>query len=325
MTTTAPPLTDMVAVDENSGVQTVGYVTWFSVPDRPVTLTQLKRQWLVHELEESVLPAEPRPLYIFKRAMREQAGKVRNNGSITETDVRLVNEDHAACIYQISRVVRDLSKKVIDYPKAMRVTFDKGTEELHFKTLGGVAAGELIDMEAAISDYFEENTKRIDGRKVRALVRDYLKGQRVSDETLTGLSGENLRGKGGGVYFVKAQWKPQLDALAEALAGMWPDGSAYLYAVPLADGAGAKELLRRHHLNNSMKEAQEAIAEVAKVLRKDRTVPIRRETVEHHWRQLQQLRARAEEYATMLGGEQEDVTDVLEMMRRQLEKLPGAA
>lgn len=328
MTTALPPLTDMVAVGGKSGVKALGYIVWFSVPDRPVNLKQLRKAWGFSGLDTKVLPPEPRPLYLFKRAMRAQEGKVRNDdGTITETDVKMVAEDHEWCIYQISRVVRDAEKRIVNYPKAMRVSFEKAGDTLSFFPLDETPLKDVLPMQEAIETYYDENGKVIDGRKVRTVVREFIRDdddRADQDDGQTGLSGENLRGKGGGVYFVAAKHKNKLDSLAEALNELHSDGSAYLYMVPLADGASERELVRRHHVNNTVREMQEAMAEVAYMLRPDRKQAVRADHAAFHWRRLQALRRRAAEYNALLKDEQDDVTQMAGMLEKQLNKLPGA-
>lgn len=325
MTPTALKDRDVIAVSRDSKIKPLGYVVWFSVPDRPVSLKHLKKEWLLAGLDAAPLPADPRALYVFKRAMREQEGREKlANGSVVETDVHDVSETGELCIYQISRVVRDVDKAVVDFPKAMRVIYNKATEEMKFQPLGGVARKDLLPMEEAISEFFTNNAKMIDGRKVRTIVRQFLKDDSDEQSHTVGLSGENLRGKGGGVYFVNAKYVQELDALSQALEALHKDGSAYLYSIPLADGASERELVRRHHVANSKKEIEEAIADAAKLLREDRKNAIRSDVAQHHWRKLQSLRRRAAEYNELLKEEQEDVSDAAEMLAKQLSKLAGA-
>lgn len=316
-------LTDMVAVSADSGVKPLGYITWFSVPDRAVPLKKLRTQWMMAGLDPKCLPPDPRALHTFKHAMREQDGREATpEGHIIETDVRAVDENGTVCIYQISRVVKDRENEVVEYPKAMRVTYKKMDSEIVFKALGDVPKAELLPMMEAITDYFEQNAKMIGGSKVRTLVRQFLRDDADEEGGVIGLSGENLRGKGGGIYFVDAKFKAELDSVAEALEGLYPENAAYLYTVPLADGASERELIRRHHVANTKKEIMEAIADVAALLRADRKAAIRSDVIRHHERKLNALRRRAALYNELLKEEQEDVSTAAGMLALQLEKLP---
>ena len=320
MTPTA--LQGMVATSQRKGAKILGFIIWFSVPDRPLGLARLKKEWQTAGLDASALPSDPRELFLFKRAMREQEGReVQPNGNIIETDVKDILEDGAQCVYQISRVERDKKNRVVDYPKAMRVTFMKAAQEIKFDALGGVKRKDLFPMEKAISDYFENNAKMIEGRKVRTLVRQYIKNETDEKGNTFGLSGENLRGKGGGVYFVAAKHADQVGYLEEALSNLYKDGAAYLHSVPLMSDKGAKELIRQHHVANTIRELEEAITDAGKLIRDDRKHKVRSDIAEFHWRRLRALQRRSAEYATILGEEQEDVTQMQEMLSKQLKKL----
>lgn len=322
-TSTAPP--DVVAVGRKSKLPVLGYLTWFSVPDRSIPLKKLRKEWLLAGLDPKALPDEPRALYVFQRAMRAQEGKVRqSDNSLVETDVKDVLENGDLCIYQISRVVRDADNRQVDYPKAMRVVYNKAAGEMKFDPLGEVDRNELLPMVEAIQDYFEQNAKMIEGRKVRTVVRNFLRDDSDEQGGVVGLSGENLRGKGGGVYFVAAKYQDELESLETALDGLYDDGGAYLHSVPLADGAGERELVRRHHLNNTKREITEAMADVHKLLREDRKHAVRSDVLAHHWRKLRALQRRAGEYTALLKGEDEDIKAATEILQLQLDKLQAS-
>src|SRR5688500_5524907 len=132
MPTTPETMKGMVAVSGAKGVKILGYLTWFSVPDEAVPLRRLKQQLAVHGLPPSLAPKDTKGIDTFKRAMREQEGRTRTNGHVVETTVAQVVETSEDCVYQVSTLTRDLDERVVDYPRAMRVIFDKRTEELHF-------------------------------------------------------------------------------------------------------------------------------------------------------------------------------------------------
>jgi hypothetical protein len=243
MPTTHNSLEGMVAVSDGKGVKALGYLTWFSIPDESVSLRTLKRALGVHGLPLSLAPRDTKAIDVFKRAMREQDGKHRDDETkvITETAVASVDETPDDCVYQISRITRDLNERVVDYPKAMRVIFNKRTEELHFNPLKDVPRTEVLPMMEAIQDYFDKNGSKVTGARVRSIVRNYLRNEPDETRNVEGLSGENMRGKAGGIYFVPAKHIVQLQALSDALNELYA-GRAYLHAVPLADGASEREL-----------------------------------------------------------------------------------
>lgn len=333
MTTTTPTsISGMVAVSKGSKVKALGYICFYSIPDRPVNVRELKKQWLMAGLDPEPLPKDPRALYLFKRACRAMKGKVKlADGTIVQTEVVDVVETGDVCVYQISRVVRDRDNQLVEYPKAMKVTYTKSSEEIHFDALiekgSPVKRADLLPMMSAIQDDFENNAKMISGRKVRGLVVGFLKDDADEQSGKVGLSGENLRGKAGGVYFVAAQHAEDLENLAKALSKLYAeDGGVYgLSTVPLADGKSEREMIRAHHIANSIAETKQAIADVAKLLRDDRKAAVRSDVYAHHYRKLQALRRRVAAYEALLRDDEEEVTDILEMLDKQLKKLSGAS
>lgn len=323
-TLTHPSVKDMTAVSKDSGIEPLGYIVWFSVPDQDVSLRRVRKQWGLAGLDMAVVPAEPKQADAFKRAVRAQESRVREpNGNVIETDVREVDSDTDTIVYQLSRVVRDRQERIVNYPKALKVTYRKYDGELDFQPLGQVNASEVLPMIEAIQAAYEANGKAIPGPKVRSLVRDFIKDDSHETSGKVGLSGENLRGKAGGVYFVLARFGEQLDALAEFLSNVYPDGRAYLYTVPMADGASEREMIRRHHVNNSIAEAEEAINEARLLMREERKRGIRENVRKHHFAKLERARMRTAMYSDALRSEQEDVQMRLEVLNRQLRKVLG--
>lgn len=321
-------------------VKPLGYLTWFSVPDEQVSLRALKVKWGMAGLEPDVLPKDTKEINAFKRAMRLQEGRVKHeNGqtTITETTVALVEETQRDCVYQISRLVRNLDERVIEYPKAARVTFSKVAEtaedQLNFRTLGGVPRAEMIPVFDEIEAEYQNSSSKVTGAKVRTLVRNYLrttpferattnsKGERVT-KRLIGLGGENLRGKAGGIYFVPAKYRDQLEALSGLLDELYKS-RAYLHFVPMADGAGEREIIRRHHVANAKQEYRDAIAEAKSILSSDSGRAPRGDLVANQFARLERLKRQAEDYKAVLLDESDELSDMQRILSKQLDRLLG--
>lgn len=325
MTPTTPSsMQGLVAIsaDRKDLTGVIGFLTWFSIPDESVKLGRLRKALGVHGLPMELAPKDTKAINTFKRAMREQDGRHRENGRIRENVVRPVTESGTECVYQVSSTVRDLEERVIDFPKALRVIFDKRTEVLRFNPLGGVKRGEALDVFNAIQDFYEANTKSVTGAKVRGIVRNYLKDQPDDEREIHGLSGENLRGKAGGIYFIPARHRDQLDAVAEMLDDLY-GGRAYLHYAPMADGASEREIIRRHHIANTRKEIQEAIVTTKALLSDDRERAVRSDVAAHHWANFRQLQRRSREYANLLQDEEEEIGSMARILEKQLDKLLG--
>lgn len=317
--TTPTSMQGMVAVSGGKGVKLLGHLTWFSIPDEAVSLRRLKTMLAAHGLPPTLAPKDTKAIDTFKRAMREQEGRHRN-GVIVETTVALADETPEDCVYQISRITRDLDERTVDYPKAMRVIFNKRDEKISYNALGGVARSEVLPMMQAIDDFYEKNSTRVTGARVRTVVRNYLRSEPDEQRGIDGLSGENLRGKAGGIYFIPVRHVDQLTAMSEMLAELY-HGRAYLHAIPMADSASEREIIRRHHVANTQQEMREAMAEAKALLSNDRERAPRSDVVANHWSRFNALKRRAATYAQILQDEQEDVNDMGAILEKQLKRL----
>lgn len=313
---------DLIAVAGGGKIKPIGYLVWFSVPDQQVSLRSLKKHWMVSGLDPTPLPTDTRAVDTFKRAMRAQDGRHRDETTrqIRDNKVDLVLETRDDVVYQISTTVRDLEEQVIDYPKAMRVTFNKHTERIGFKPLGGVERGEVVALMSAIEDYYEQHAKHITGAKVRTLVRNYLRDEPDEQSSRVGLSGENLRGKAGGIYFVMAKHKDQLDALADMLDELYR-GGAYLHSVPMADTASEREIIRRHHAANTREDLKEMIATTKGLLSAERDRAPRSDSVAFQWTQFHRMQRKVAAYKELLGDEIEEIDQMAGIWKKQLDKL----
>jgi hypothetical protein len=322
-TKTPQRLQGMVAVGKGSKAKLLGYIAWFSIPQDPIKISTLRKAWVVAGLDPTPLPRDQRAADVFKRAMREQEGKVTNDDrTITQTDVVDVMQTESEIVYQISRVVRDFDEKVVDYPKALRAIFNKEHETISFNPLGQVSRADVLPMMNQIQDYYDQNAKTVTGNKVRGIVRNYIQTDADEQSGKVGLSGENMRGQAGGVYFVLERYADELEGLSQALGELYSGARAYLYSVPLADGATERELIRRHHIASALDDAKKEMADVAQILRDDRLVSVRGDVRQYHWGKLQGLKRRVAMYSQALKVEQEDVSDAMTMLERQLNKLP---
>lgn len=321
MATTPRSLKGTVAVALDSGVKPLGYLTWFSIPDENVKLSRLKRMLGVHALPTELAPRDTKALNVFKRALREQDGRHRENGHIRDNTVAKVTENEAECVYQVTSLVRNLDEKIIEYAKSFRATFDKRTEGLNFRPLAGANRAEVQEIVLQIQDWYDANGTSVTGAKVRGIVRGYLRNQPDDERGIFGLSGENLRGRAGGIYFIPERHRDELDSLADMLEELYPEHKAYLHYIPLADGASEREIIRRHHIANTRSEMAEAIAATKALIAAERERGLRSNVIAHHRAEFRQLERRTREYAAILQDEQEEIVMMSRVLSKQLDKL----
>jgi hypothetical protein len=324
MATTPKALDGKIAVSKDSGIKPLGFLTWFSIPDDSVSLRRLKQQLTMNGLPMSLAPKDTKALHVFQRAMREQEGRRRDeHGNVRETTVALVDETPNDCVYQISVLKRDVNERVIDYPKAMRVIFNKKTEEISARPFvgeGALTRAEGAELAEQIQEFYEKNGTRVTGARVRTVVRNFIREEADEKRGIEGLSGENLRGKAGGIYFVLAANEWALEALSHMLSEVY-NQRAYLHFVPMADGASEREIIQRHHVANTRQEMKEALGELRGLLKSDRERAPRSDVVANKFAQFHALQRRAAKYREVLGDEQEEIADMAKTLRKQLDKL----
>lgn len=235
----------------------LGRLATYTLPDEGVNGAKLVRIWHQHGLDVNDLPQIRQPVHVFQMACRSVEDRRAANGGSKAIEIQVdqVYEDAAACVYQITRMVRDKANKVIEHPKAMRVTFNKDMSTIDVDALEDYDT--LRGLEEQIRKHFEKNGKTIPGQKVRNAVRDQL----------IRLGAQNVRRKAGGLYFVPKGYrvgdqgdqeptKPILDGLKGALADVYGDRADF-YTIPVASDAGMKEMVRKHFTINVNEQAAE--------------------------------------------------------------------
>jgi hypothetical protein len=277
----------------------LGYLTIFTVPDRPVPASKLTRTWAGNGLNMDLIPKVRQPVNTFEVACRSVETRRRTADKQVEVKVDRVMEDSDESVYQITHMVRDTVGQVIDHPKAMRVRFDKHTELIEVDKLEQAAYRALKGLEEAIREKYDELTDKVPGNKVRYAVRDYLK--------LMGAT--NVRRKAGGVYFVSKQHKPVLDGIAEALEKLY-GGDADLHTIAYANGEGERDMLEKHYKLTAGSALDEQV---------------RMDMVTNVIQERRLLGSQAKQMIAVLGEETDLVKEKMGILDEQIEKLMDMA
>jgi hypothetical protein len=128
----------------------------------------------------------------------------------------------------------------------MRVVFNKKTEDISFRPFTGEVrdhAAEARRVADQIQEFYDKNGTRVTGARVRTVVRNFIREEADDKRGIEGLSGQNLRGKAGGIYFVLAEYEWALEGSRTMLDRRSTAASAYLHFVPMADGEAEKEII----------------------------------------------------------------------------------
>lgn len=243
---------------------TLGNVLWYSVEDKPYDVDALTLRYDLLGLNPSQLPVANKSINAFEKASSALHGtKYPAPWDPTSECELLVHEAQRADEYvlrQVTRKVRDKSKKELDFGKVGELTFyretrlgGKGSARMHgVVTDPTVSSEEGRLLRAALKGAEDEYVllrDSWDGNKVRGLLRDYV-GY---------LNGVMMRS---GVYFVHSTRTEELERLREFANGT--DGAS-MTLFPIADLKAMREEVIQAFQVESVKELGEVVAAITKV------------------------------------------------------------
>lgn len=243
----------------------LGFMALVQVPNAPQSVAKLRRLWVAEGLDPELIPKQRKPVNAFQMACRSVETRKTDSVKTSEIKVDEVLENENECVYQITQLVRDKDNKIIEHPKAMRLTFNKHDGTIEDEPLDKKTYKALKGLAQRIRDDFEANSNKLPGAKLRRAVRAVLKGQ---DATL-------IQNKG--VFFVPKAGKITLDSISNVLEGLYGDGNkAEMFTIPVANDEGERAMIARHFQSNVTDHIDTLIAEITQrlnsgaVLRSDR-------------------------------------------------------
>lgn len=296
----------------------IGFYCMYSIPEKAaggsaVSSAKLRRLWIAEIGDPgSMIPKVPKAVHAFQRACRSVESRRpadEADSRVTEIKVNKVLESADECVYQINRLIRDRDEKIIEHPKAMRLTFTTKDQGIVSEPLDAAEAEVLFGIDDRIREHFDANAKHISASKVRAAFR----------KTLEEIGGTRVVRNG--VYFVPRTGHDTLKALQHVLAEMYgADSSAELHLIPAADSASEKEIVAKHFTVNASKEADKLIAEVAHYL-KDRDGDVRSNKLKNIIAARRRLATSAGKFTDILDTELTLVDEKMAILDDQIETL----
>lgn len=239
----------------------LGWIVFFTVTDEPIARQQLVDWFTELNLDASMLPPEIKAIDAYKKATSEaKESYPMSDGRQAFVLCRDVNTTGDYIRRQITREIKDVKRKSLDYSAAITATFYRGVGSkakldlrLHSDVLEHEEHDHMEMIQKAIEVRFERYYRMLDGNKLRAVVRNYLKQP---------LNGIEIRG---GVYFVHASRNEELTRLAELVNRF--GGGCMMHAVPIVNLererafiAKAFETEASNNLGDIAKEVKEALA-----------------------------------------------------------------
>jgi len=243
----------------------LGRIVMFTITDEMVGRNQLEQTFQALNLDPRLLPPEIKPVDAFKKATSDANNKYTlPNGQVCTVLCRDVASTNEFVKRQITREVKDAKARQLSYTRAIECTFyrattekkadgstgtKKGSERVSIKIdQTGLDASEISEV-TKIADEIKTRYNRyyhfLDGNKLRATVRDYLKH----------LNAIELRG---GVYFVHVTRSDELSRLQTLVRG-WGGGCS-MYSIPLVDIERERQMVT----DAFQREASQQLTEVAK-------------------------------------------------------------
>lgn len=296
----------------------LGVITISTIPETPVSGSLLKKEWSKEGLDPKLIPDVRKAADTFAQACRSVETRRANgtNGQQVEVKVDEVSNGPDERIYQITRMVRDQAKQVIDHPKAMKIVLDKAAAEAGAKAadcidvqpLDKATFGVLKGLADKVLAYFDKNRTTVPGQKIRNAVRDYFHI----------LGAENMRRNSGGVYFVPTSGVDTLESLQRVVEALY-GGAADLHFWPQLNTKGAQDAVGKHHAINVVNECDEMIATITERLKKKGKV--RKDLLTNLMQRRRELGARRKQYVEILGGEQQALAAHFETLDDQIDKL----
>lgn len=302
----------------------LGLITIFTVPDKAVSGSHLAKLWAREGLDPKLIPEARRPVDDFRqacRAVETRKGGNSANGHKTEIKVDEVTNQGDECVYQITRMVRDMQHRVIDHPKAMTLAYNKTLAEQDHSAANCITVtpqdpqtfGALKGLADIITDTYDKNVgKSVPGQKIRNAVREYMHL----------LGGTNLRRASGGVYFVPVAGADTLSSLARICGDLYGHDADFSF-FPQPGTKAAAQMVADAHVRNIQADADEMIAKITERLKSSGKV--RKDLLTNLVQRRRELGALRKRYIDLLGGEQKLITEKLSMVDDQLEKLMAQA
>lgn len=256
---------NIVASTPNGDITTemiLGYLALVSIPNKPVSTAKLKRTWLIHGQDEKLVPKVRRSVDVFMAACRSVESRRTDEDRTHEIKVDRVLESSEECVYQVTQLVRDKDHKLIEHPKAMRLTFTAKDGKIRDEAIDDKNLyRELKQLATVIRAEFDRNSSKVPGSKVRAAIRETL------------LREHSTRIQNKGVFFVPKAARRTLDDLQGVIRDLYGDtGEAEMAVLPVASDKAEKAMVKRHYEGNVADEMDGLLAEISGRLKSDNPV-----------------------------------------------------
>lgn len=245
----------------------LGYIALVSIPNAPVSTAKLRRSWLMHGFDEKMVPKDRRASDVFSAACRSVESRRTDSETVHVHEVKVdrVLQSEEECVYQITQMIRDKDLKLIEHPKAMRITYTARDGKIKDEPVDDKKLyKELRRLADVIRDEFNRNSTKVPGQKVRTAIRDTL------------MTEHSTRIQNKGVYFVPKLARRTLDELQGVLTDVYgAGGGAELAILPLAGDAPERQMVKKHFEDSVTEDIDAMLVEISTRLKSE--TPLRKD------------------------------------------------
>ena len=261
----------------------LGQVVSFTITEADVNLEELRDNIASHGLRTEILKGSLRRIDAFKKAANEIGCKFQKHGNSQSTIlVRAVGQDtdesHRHVVLERAFAQSGQPRRV-QYDTIYKLRYSRGERDKETNEV----KGDFIDVErqntesmlsqeerkwlsstlgtdgVALLDRFEHLSTHLDSHGVRAFVREYL----------LALGAINIKGNGGGLYFVQQKHVAELRALTALVKAV----GSQMHLIPLLDIIDQRDMLAEAFVSDTLDEVRSLSQEMDKILTgADRTI-----------------------------------------------------
>ena len=305
----------------------LGSLIYFTISQADVELEQAREDLTNLGLSTAYLPTDLRPVDAFAKAAREFEHKFSPvDGVRSEIMVRPVGADgeqvHRHIILERAVIERG-KKRRISYEKVGELIFTRGTKKKGVYEGFGVVAKETTEFLArpltadeagwvtaridTFNSRFDHLLSYMDSHAVRTYVRDYVYA----------MSGVCVRSSGG-LYFVRQTFAEQITKLKGWVESIHSE----FHALPLLNLTDQRDMILSAFEDEAVAEVERLMGEVGKIL-SDPNRTIEAKTFDAYGLRAADLRAKVNEYNSMLGARADRAEIEIDMYTQQVLALSG--
>lgn len=286
----------------------LGRLVWYSVSEVKIAHEALCKDLLTVGLN-AYLPRPPSDTDVFRRVCTAAQRKRVPTGDpdvYNNYTVRDVGYDAKTLHKTIVRETVDTKGKKLDHDSEMcKVVFTKATATVQIDCNGTDPVAS--EMATQIDTDYHAEKGMMNSYGVRELIR----------RILLNVNATNVRGSGGGVYFVSEEHGDKLDAL-EKLAELLP-GTCMVHSLPLIDDTKQREMLRRAFESESVEEIDRLVDEIAELTKAGKKIS--KDRYATYLEAFHAAKAKAKEYGELLETSLDSNGSRLKIFQRQVMNL----